>query len=161
MQLIKLNRGYVAIVDDEDFDRVNQHRWRVAVAGPRRYARRNIVGSDGKKHDVQMHRFVLGNNSSHTDHINGDGLDNRKENLRACNATENQWNRRLQKHSSRFKGVSFFKSRGKWHARIKALGKIVHLGFFDCEVMAARAYDSAARSFFGEFAKTNQHLGVL
>jgi hypothetical protein len=91
------------------------------------------------------------------DHINGDGLDNRRANLRLATHSQNACNRRRDKSkaSSRFVGVSFKKVDGRWAARINYKGKTLSLGRFDSEIAAAKAYDEAAKKYHGEFAKLN------
>ncbi len=128
--------------------------------GNREYATRTAT-VNGKRADVQMHRFILGNESEHTDHINHNGLDNRKENLRACTRSQNLGNRLIQKHSSRFKGVSFYRPTGKWAAYIGINKKKQHLGYFQKEEDAALEYDRNAKRVFGSFSRTNQEMGAL
>jgi HNH endonuclease len=90
------------------------------------------------------------------DHKSGDGLDNRRENLRICTSSQNQANRRKwQGTSSQFKGVGWVRRVGKWQAQLSVNRKGVHLGYFTDEVEAGMAYDSAAREHFGAFAFTN------
>ena len=89
------------------------------------------------------------------DHINGNGLDNRLENLRLCSNSENSRNMRRGRGASNFKGVSWFERDNCWRSYIVMLGRQLHLGYFDSEAEAARAYDIAAAKLFGEFAKLN------
>lgn len=93
----------------------------------------------------------------HVDHINGDGLDNTRNNLRAVTPAENLRNQRLRKdNTSGFKGVS--RHEGRWRARVRVDGKYTHVGLFDSAEDAARAYDEAARNMHGIFARTNEEL---
>jgi len=104
-----------------------------------------------------MHRFIL-NAPRHklVDHIDGNGLNNRKANLRLCNHSQNAWNRRPNSGChSKYKGVYWNKDKKKWHATISKSYKRIHLGYFDNEIEAARAYDKKAKEFFGEFAYLN------
>ncbi len=91
------------------------------------------------------------------DHINGDGLDNRKDNLRIVTIAENNYNKRKSKNvrSSQYKGVSIDKRTNRWRAIIYYKYRKINLGMFGDEIDAARAYDEAANELFGEFAKLN------
>lgn len=107
-----------------------------------------------------MHSLLSG--YSLTDHENGDGLDNRTCNLREANTGSNRMNAAKACGASRFKGVSRNPGTGRpWKASIKEPGRRVHLGYFDDEVEAAMAYDTAAVEAFGNFARTNRMLGLL
>lgn len=137
-----------AIVDQADFDLVSAHKWHVSTG----YARTTI---DGKS--ISMHRLILGDvKAPEIDHKDGDKLNNRRANLRPCTSTENSQNRRVVGGRSRFKGVR--RDRGMWRAQIKVDGKIVDIGFHQTERLAARAYDKAAKKYFGKFACTNVDL---
>ena len=107
-----------------------------------------------------MHRVILGlEQGTLCDHRNHDGLDNRRQNLRPCNDSQNAGNKR--KHlgaSSQLKGVDWHKSSRKWRAQIRINGRSKHLGCFTSETAAAAAYDRAALIHFGEFALTNGML---
>jgi hypothetical protein len=96
------------------------------------------------------------------DHKNNNPLDNRFANLRECTALENAANcKKSRTNKSGFKGVSFRKDRQKWRARIKASGKHLNIGSFSCPTEAAYAYDRAAKLLHGDFAKTNESLGLI
>lgn len=153
MKKIPLTQGKFALVDDEDFERVNQFKWKAQKAKGNWYA--NRVEYPEKK-VVLMHRFVLGLtiNSVWCDHINHDGLDNRKLNLRACNRSQNTANKRpVAGKSSIYLGVCKYKN--KWRAALKHSGKQVHLGDFESEKAAAIAYNLGAAVYHGEFANLN------
>ena len=147
--------GRTVLVDPQDYDVLSQHRWHV---GKHAYAFRSFRGRP-----LYMHRFLLdAKKGQYTDHINGNGLDNRRSNLRLCTQSENLKNQRKNSGSSRFKGVSWDKRNLRWEAGISAgaLGKNgypkrIFLGRFDTEEDAARAYDEAAVAHFGEFARLN------
>jgi hypothetical protein len=159
---IALTRGKVAIVDDEDFAFLAQWKWYAHFDGSNWYARRNETIAWGsrathKQRAVTMHRALLQPpNGTQIDHISGDGLDNRRANLRVCSARGNQCNKRAHRgSSSRFKGVSWAKRQRRWAAGLTLHGRRLHLGYFLEEEAAARAYDSAAKEHHGEFARLN------
>ena len=105
-----------------------------------------------------MHRLIIDCPvNMQTDHINGNGLDNRKSNLRVCYNYQNARNQKLRPNSnSGFKGVSLIKDRNKWVAQIKVNGKVKYLGAYTLKEEAARAYNKAAKELFGEFAWLNK-----
>ncbi|HYH39897.1 MAG TPA: HNH endonuclease [Azospirillum sp.] len=158
---IPLSRGMVATIDAADAALVAPHKWHAVMRGGISYAATNMV-VDGKKRPVLMHRFLLNApTGTVVDHISGDGLDNRKSNLRICTAAENIRNQKARVGcTSRFKGVRYRADTGKWSAEIQYQGKQIHLGTFVEEVAAARQYDRASRLMFGSFAKTNAMLGL-
>ena len=150
------------MVDDEDFDRVNQHRWYAARDSDptiRFYAIRNIRTNRGRL-TQRMHHFILGS-TNRIDHEDGDGLNNQKQNLRNATSVENGRNMKLQIHSSPYKGVSFVPRQNQWQASGCLNKKKVHIGTYSSPVLAALAYDTFAQAFYGQFAKTNQQLGAL
>ena len=101
-----------------------------------------------------MHAFLTG--YERTDHRNGDGLDNRRSNLRDATAGENSRNTRVHLDSaSGLKGVSWYKRSRKWRAHIHVGTKQQHLGYFATAEEAAHAYDDAARELHGEYATVN------
>lgn len=148
-----------ALVDDQDYDAVMAFvPWHIGLG----YAVHGYW-EDGKSKAVRMHRLVLGlsTDDPHVDHINHNRLDNRRSNLRLCTMQQNTFHSLAQrtyageKTSSHFKGVGLITARGKWHPRIQVNGRRISLGHFEDEASAARAYDSAAAHFFGEFAVLN------
>lgn len=155
MKTIPLTRGRVAIVDDEDFDALNMFKWHIIKDSCNLYA----VRHDAEKHArlIMMHRAVMATPVGYqTDHRNGDGLDNRKDNLRVCSCSQNQHNSRLRRdNSSGYKGVGWHKHLKKWGARIGVNGKSHHLGYFESPQLAAEAYNARALAVFGEFARGN------
>jgi hypothetical protein len=150
---IGLSAGLVTLVDEEDYDSINQFKWHINGSG---YAARNEYDDHGKpvKH-VQMHRQLLGaKEDTQVDHINGDRLDNRRCNLRIATDHQNRVNKkRYSSNKSGYKGVT--KRRGMFCARITVNGVRRHLGEFSDPIDAARAYDLAAIQNFGEFARLN------
>jgi hypothetical protein len=156
---IILTQGKVAIVDDEDFDYLNQWKWYASKDRYKFYAVRNITISKGKQKSISMHRLISNNINTkmHTDHLNGNGLDNRKINLRICTHSQNLMNSKLRKDStSGFKGVTYCKRNNKYASVIKLNRKLIWLGYFIDPIDAARAYNDAALKYHGEFAHINK-----
>lgn len=155
---VPLNGGGFALVSPEDYDRVVAHPypWRVAEYEGLRYAVSQSRAGRGSR-TLYMHRFIMDSpRLMAVDHVNSNGLDNTRSNLRIATTTQNGQNRRkIKAKSSAFKGVSYVKRRDKWEASIRISGVLKHLGRFNDEVEAAYAYDVAARSYFGEFARPN------
>jgi hypothetical protein len=154
MKLIPLTKGAFAAVDDEDYALLSRFKWRLAKGKGSSYAQTQL-----KRRTIKMHRLILG--GQHVDHRDGNGLNNQKHNLRPATPTQNSWNRKAQKHSSKYKGVHFMKANRKWMASIRLEGKKKHLGYFENEFDAAMAYDAAAAANFGNFARTNKMEGLL
>lgn len=150
--------GKFVLFDEEDLPLVKQYRWTGMSNGWGTYAKACAPG----KRTILMHRMILGITSPnvYADHINHDTLDNRRSNLRIATPSQNAYNSRASSNgkSSRFKGVTWVRRRGRWQAYICISGKHRHLGYFWNEVDAARAYDAAAQEFFGEFALTNEDM---
>lgn len=153
MKEIALTCGAVALVDDEDFERVNAYRWYLNIVNPShrvQYARSGTVG--------HMHRFLLdAPRGMDVDHINHDGLDNRRANLRLCTRADNIRNGRKHRNgkTSRFKGVSWSGWHHTWRATLMLRRRQLFLGYFANEIDAAHAYNRAAEANFGEFACLN------
>jgi hypothetical protein len=158
MKEIPLTQGQVALVSDEDYERVAQYKWS-ARWHPRVhnfYAIRNDY-TGGKHTTPLMHRFIMAAQpGEQIDHRNGNVLDNRRENLRRCTAGDNSHNQhRHTPHSSIYKGVSIHKQTGKWQASVGLDGRIYYLGLYETQEQAARVYDAKARELHGEFASLN------
>lgn len=142
-----------AIIDVDDYHKVSGIRWHF---------------SDGYVKDTKgqkLHRLIMDTSNdaqAEIDHINHDGLNNRKINLRICSHAQNTYNKILcSTNTSGYKGVVHRKNIGKWEAKIGINGDRKHLGYFDNKYDAAKAYDLAAIENFGEFAATNKELGLL
>lgn len=152
--LVPLTQGKEAVIDAADAERVLAHKWHAFWTGRRWYAARSI-GTSRQRQYVYMHRFILDTPTGlWTDHKDGDGLNNRRSNLRDATPQQNCANSagRLP-GASGYRGV--FRKRAKWGARIGHNGRTIHLGTFADPEDAARAYDEAARQLHGEFAVTN------
>lgn len=151
---VPLSRGLVALVDDADYDRVvGEGKWHARASLHTHYARRNVWVTRERCVTILMHAFITG--WSLVDHINGDGLDNRRANMRPATPAQNQQNARGRSdNASGLKGVRRLPS-GRWAAHIKAHGRRYHLGVFDTSLEAAMAYDVAAVEHFGAFARPN------
>lgn len=147
----------IALVDSSDYERVVQYRWAVRYSRQKKikYANAKINGIM-----VSLHRFIMRRNiddGTIVDHINRNGLDCRRANLRLCTVSENLRNagKTASKRTSVFKGVSLIKETGLWRATICKDYKQHRLGYYENEIDAARAYDEAAKKLFGEFARIN------
>lgn len=159
MKEIQLTQGKVALVDDEDFEYLNQWKWYVLITKHTNYAVHH-----NKKGKVElMHREIMKTpKGMYTDHINHDGLDNRRCNLRVCTNGQNLANR-TPRGTSKYLGVYFHTfnkgKKGKKYiycvSNIRVNGKTIALGYFKSEKEAALAYDEAAKKYHGEFANLN------
>lgn len=150
---IALNRGF-ALVDADRFEELNAFVWSVSGRDGKHVAR----GREGKT--LWLHHAVLGIPTSvHVDHKDGNGLDNRKSNLRVADNSLNHANigkmKRRRAATSKYKGVHWRKDRSRWSAELKIRDRSIKLGCYATELEAARAYDAAALQHFGEFARPN------
>lgn len=154
---IPLTQGQVAIVDDDVYESISRHCWQALWDGNCFYAARRVATRKGERRVVMMHREIVNApDNLNVDHKNGNGLDNRRANLRICTQAQNTHNRRKNKQSmSIYKGVCWMGKIGKWMARIMVDGESIYLGVFSEQIDAARAYDNAARIHYGEFAWLN------
>lgn len=163
--LISLPKGRFAIVDDDDAEWVMRWRWQVIGRSDRLYVVRSTSTANGAlKKMVYLHRELLGAIAGvMIDHVDHDGLNNTRANLRIATQSQNNHNaRKSQKpRTSIFKGVSWSKQKRTWISFISVAGRYVHLGSFRDEKLAAAAYDSAASRAFGEFSCTNARLGLM
>ena len=142
MKEIELTQGKVAIVDDEDYEKLNQFRWYAVKKAGTYYAMRTRY--EPRRETIRMHREILGDipDDMQVDHIDGDGLNNQKANLRIVTNRQNSQNRHIEK-SSRYPGVTWHKAGRKWQAYIRINGKQKYLGLYLTEKEAFQAYKGA------------------
>lgn len=148
MRKILLKDNRFALVDNDDFYRLNYFNWNYFNTG---YTARCVKGRP-----LYMHREVMNcPKGLCVDHINGNRLDNRKANLRICTKAQNQCHSKLSiTNKTGFRGVVLHKS-GKWRARISVKNKTKNLGYYQDKINAAKAYNDAAQMYYGEFASLN------
>jgi hypothetical protein len=149
---IQLTGGEIVLVDDRDYESLSQWKWSLFKGYPARCRKRL-----GVNRFVSMHREIVDPPKGvEVDHINGNKLDNRRENLRLSTRSQNQINQGLtRKNTSGYKGVTFHRVLNKWQSQIGIDGKTLYLGLYATPEEAARAYDAKARELFGGFARLN------
>lgn len=162
MKEIALTRGKVALVDDEEYEFLNQWKWFAREDKNNFYAIRNehttLQKSVYQTKTIYMHRLILGieNPKILVDHKDHNGLNNQKSNIRTSTNQQNSCNKKKHaKASSKYKGVSWHKGICKWHSQIYADGKKKSLGYYPDEKKAADSYNIAARYYHKEFASLN------
>lgn len=152
MKKIPLTQGKFAIVDDDKYQYLMQWRWHTHRKG-------NLFYVCRKENEelIYMHRQILNaKRGESVDHRNHNGLDNRLVNIRLCTHQQNCQNQRKVKFgTSQYKGVSWNKAERKWRAVVRSKGELIHIGYYDSEIDAAKAYDEKALELFGEFANCN------
>ena len=156
MKKIKLDKNKYALVDDEDYDLLAKDKW---------YAHKKVHGEGfyarglrhGTKKLVFMHRIILNTPSQmFTDHIDGNGLNNQKSNLRICTNSQNQYNKgKYKNNKSGYKGVSWSKSNKKWQATMTYNHKVIKLGLFKSKIAAYKKYCESCKECHGEFLNKN------
>lgn len=151
MKKIPLTQGKFALVDDANLEWLNQWKW---YAGKNRASGIFYAKRSAKRGKILMHRAILNAKpKQEVDHRDGNSLNNCRDNLRFVTAGQNAMNRHRVVGVSRYKGVS--RHRAKWRACIEKDKKGIHIGYFDLEIEAAKAYDLKAKELFGEFARPN------
>ena len=147
--MVLIIKGRKVLLDDADWDQLRQFKFTVIKSNNTYYCRRTTGKSE------MMHRIILGlpyGDRRMVDHVNGNGLDNRRQNLRVCDHSTNAHNTHYIGGQVPFMGV--FMDGKKYRAMIRVKGKRIHLGNFTNPILAARAYDRAAKRYFGDFATT-------
>jgi len=157
MKYISIMSGQKIIVDNEDFELLSKYKWHL-VGEKRNYVAASLFRKGQSPKNLLIHRLIMNAKSGQiVDHVNGNRFDNRKENLRFCSATQNAQNRRKAKNkTSKYKGVTWWKSQKSWTAQIMANYKIHFLGYFDTEKEAAISYNKAALKIHGDYAYLNK-----
>lgn len=152
---VTLTKGYVAVIDAADVPLVEGFNWCAKVGKNTIYAKRADY-TKPKMLTVLMHRVIAETpDGMDTDHADGDGLNNRRANLRVATPSQNNKNQRIRAdNTSGFKGVSWFKPHGRWRAQIGVNGKLRPLGYFITAESAADAYAKASSELHGVFGRT-------
>lgn len=152
---IPLTKGYEAVIDAADVHLVEGFSWCADVHGNTVYALRRDY-RNGCRRAIRMHRVLLCEPEDFdVDHKDGDGLNNRRLNLRLATAIQNKRNTKIASHNtSGFKGVTFHKQTGKWHAQIQHLGRHISLGLHQSPEAAHEAYCKGSSQYHGEFGRT-------
>lgn len=155
---IKLTQGKYAIVDAEDYERLNAYKWHCTHYGYAKRAVSNKSGKGGRQGAVYMHRVVCpAPEGMIVDHINRNSLDNRRANLRAATQKQNVWNRKFVRKGgkTRYNGIRWDHNKGKWQVRLTINGRRASFGYYADETEAAKAYDRVAKEYRGEYASLN------
>lgn len=162
MREILTRKNEVILVDDDDYEKLSKFTWYISKGGKNHGGYGYAISSQrnestGKQYKLSMHREIMNAKKGEiVDHINGNKLDNRKENLRIVTPYQNSLNvKKKDGASSQYKGVAFSKDMNLWKSSIRVKGKGVHIGYFSNEVACALAYNEYAIKHFGEYAKIN------
>jgi HNH endonuclease len=163
MREILLTKGYTALVDDADYDWLSQYTWCASESWSRGKMHKVYAVSgiriNGRKTTMRMHRLILGVDEHivEIDHVDGNGLNNQRANLRVATRGQNASNSGKRKDSkwSKFKGIVFHERSGLWRAYTHKDHEVISLGYYKTEIEAAIAYDLGALMLHGEFARLN------
>ena len=161
MKKIPVGSSNFALVDDADYDWLNQYMWHINGGGYiQNDTKLSILSGICCSPISLMSRLILGlrlGDKREADHINHNLLDNQRDNLRGCTRSQNQMNKKASSNkSSQFKGVSWSKWQKRWRVQITMDGKKIWVGFFENEKHAAHAYNLMAKKYFGKFAFLNK-----
>jgi hypothetical protein len=162
MKELKLTQGKVALVDDCLFDELNKYKWHL-IKGRHTYYASSFIKIDDNFVQISMHRFIMGviNSKIQVDHLDHNGLNNQKSNLRLCTRSQNSMNIKKRSNcSSIYKGVCWDKRRNMWQANGSVNKKQIHIGYYNTEMEAALAYDKFALKTYGEFALINFQINI-
>lgn len=158
MKRIKLTQNKFALVDNSDYEWLNNFKWYPDKSGDKNfYVVRNSKDCNGKHKKIRMHQEIMGTpRGMETDHIDGNGLNNQRKNLRICTRSQNQHNRGKYKcNTSGYKGVSWHKVKKKWSANIGVNGKLIFIGDYFTIEQAYKAYCMACQEYHKDFSKFN------
>lgn len=148
---------HIVMIDDEDYELISKYTWSLLPSknGQTYYAKTNLFNS--KPASLQIHTLILKSYGLHVDHIDRNGLNNQKENLRICTRSQNMMNKiKIKPATSKYKGVCWYDKYKKWNARIGVNNRRFCLGYFDTQEDAALAYNIAAKKFHREFCRLNE-----
>lgn len=147
--------GYKVLIDSDDYDKIMKFKWHLMKKGKKYIG--TSIWDGGKSRTLLLHRCIMGlkgYDKNEVDHINGNELDNRKQNLRICTHWQNQYNFKKPKtNTTGFKGVVLLKT-GKYVAQISVKRRHIHLGTFSDPFEAHTAYCEASKKYHGEFGRT-------
>jgi hypothetical protein len=158
MKKVPVSNGkYFALVSDCDYDLVMQYKWYARIDINTIYTISSNKRADGRHQTISMHRLIMNaQKGQYVDHIDGNGMNNCRENLRICTCSENQYNSfKRANASSKYKGVGWHKASNSYQARIQVENKRIHIGCFSTEKEAAIARNEAAIKYHGKFARLN------
>ena len=162
MKEIKIKPCGSALVDDDDYERLNQYKWYLSQHRYSCHVARSEWDDERKRNvTVYMHQDVIGKKEGfEIDHVNGNGLDNRRSNLRHCSRSQNQMNCSSRDRKSKYKGV-YATRHGRWIAQLCFNRNHFYVGTYETEEAAAIAYNKIATEKYGEFAKLNSISRVM
>lgn len=156
---IRLTQGKYAVIDAKDLDKISELKWCAVLLSGRWYASSRVRWVNGKRRQriIFMHRLIAdAPEGIDVDHRDGNGLNNRRKNLRFATTQQNAWNRgKAANNTSGHRGVCFSRKAGKWQAQIHVKNSTIWLGYFDSKIQAAHAFDNKIRELHGEFACPN------